>query len=136
MGERPNPNEAKATGTLRVLTAALKTYASVYDAGFPDRLRRLGRPRAGQPDKNNANLVDPVIAGQNGGSGISFEKDGYFFTYHAGAADRKGRIHTYSLIARPLRYGDDGYRSFFTDEAAVIHWTAEDRAPNASDFHL
>src|SRR6267154_5669602 len=62
-------NEASATATLRTLNTSEVTYASTYNSGFTDNLNKLGTPgSANQPSANYADLVDPVLAGVQGGS--------------------------------------------------------------------
>lgn len=126
-------NEAAALSTLRTINTAEVTFAATYDWGFTDGLNRLGEPRQGQASVENADLVDPVMAGRAaGGSNLGFVQNGYRFIYTPGSAEF-GTIATYSVIARPLRYGATGRRSFYTDESAVIRSTDEDRAATSND---
>ncbi len=96
-------------------------------------MNRLGSPPARrQPDIDHADLVDPVLAGlTEGGTNLSFSKNGYRFTYIPGPRDADGKIGSYTITARPRNHGTD--RNFFTDETAVIRATAEDRLATAKD---
>jgi len=37
------------------------------------------------------------------------------------------------MEARPVQFGVDGVRSYWTDELGRIHWTRENRAATADD---
>ena len=112
--------ESKATSTLRSLNTAMVTYQSTFNSGYPEGLNRLGVPSHGPPDLNNADLVDPVLAGRSeGGTNFSFTKDGYLFWFTPGPGGF-GRITTYSIQADPIKRGKTGQRSFFTNETFVI----------------
>jgi type II secretory pathway pseudopilin PulG len=126
--------EPQSTGTLRTLNTALITYATTYNQGFPESLRKLGPAPSGQPDANNAEVLDQVMAGRaEGGRANSFVKSGYRFTYWPGPRDAKGQITTYTITARPLEFGKTGSRSYFTSESAVIRATTEDRDATIQD---
>jgi prepilin-type N-terminal cleavage/methylation domain-containing protein len=119
-------NEASTTSTLRTLNTAEVTFASTYNSGFSDGLNRLGAPAAGQPDQNNADLVDPVLAGKTGtGNNTSFVKAGYIFTYAAAGSNTTfGYIAQYTINADPQARGSSGQRSFICNESAVIRANA------------
>lgn len=137
MRSRVANNEASTTSSLQTLNTAEVTFASTYNSGVSDGLYRLGAPATGQPDVNNADLVDPVLSGRaQGGTSTSFVKSGYRFVYTPGAANPDGRIRTYSITARPIEYKQSGLRSFFTDQTGAIRATAEDRAATARDATL
>src|SRR5882757_5437794 len=110
-------NEASATATLRTLNTSLVTYASTYNSGFVATLSQMGAPSGGaQPTNNNADLVDPILAGNAGGTSTSFTKNGFSFTY--APSGTYGTIATYALHADPIARGSSGQRSFFTDQSA------------------
>ncbi len=119
---RMTANEASAAQSLRSLNTAEVTYAATYNSGFTDNLSRLGKPASGLPDMNNADLVDPVLAGRSsGGSSNAFAKGGYAFTYTpTGSNTSYGFIAQYQITAEPQARGSSGRRSFYTDETAVI----------------
>ena len=119
-------NEASATATMRTLNTAEITYASTYNSGFTDTLTKLGTPAGGQPDANNADLVDPVLSGKTGGGSTSFTKNGFSFTYAPNGS--YGYIATYTLHADPVARGSSGQRSFFTDQSAVVRTNATQTA--------
>ena len=114
-------NEASATSTMRTLNTSEFTYASSYNSGFSNDLHQLGTPGGGnQPTINNADLVDPILAG-NGpmGSATSFTKNGFVFTYsHAGQT--YPQISAYFLNGDPMLRGATGQRSFYTDQSGVV----------------
>lgn len=118
--------EAWAVGSLRSIHTSQVTYAATYEKGFARTLAQLGPPPAGPPATEQASdLIDAVLA--------TGEKDGYRFTLVAGTTDARGQVVTYTLIARPVRYGTTGRRGFFTDDSGVVRSTNEDRAATAQD---
>ena len=119
-------NEASTTSTLRTLNTAEVTFASTYNSGFSDGLNRLGAPASGQPDVNNADLVDPVLAGRTGtGNNLSFVKAGYIFAYTVlGSNTTFGYIAQYAINADPQARGSSGQRSFYCNESAVLRANA------------
>ena len=54
----------------------------------------------------------------------------YSVQYIPGRPDSNGRITAYTLTARA---GNFGYRSFYTDETAIVRGTTEDRAATVQD---
>ena len=63
--------------------------------------------------------------------------DGYFFEY-AGispsiTAEGCKRFNSFTISARPITYGQTGFRSFFVDESQRVHATTEDRPANSND---
>ncbi len=124
-------NEASATATLRTLNTSEVTYASTYNSGFTIDLHALGTPTSGQPTYSNADLVDPVLAGNVGsGTATTFSKNGFNFTYTPGGSFPT--VATYGIGADPVARGSSGQRSFFTDQSAVVRANATGAA-NASD---
>lgn len=120
-------NEASATSTLRMLNNAEVIFSATYSSGYTDGLHRLGAPTTGQPDFNNADIVDPVLAGRLPpyGSDTSFVKSGYTFVYTPlGSSTVFGSIPGYEISANPLNRGSSGQRSFFTNEPLVIRANA------------
>ena len=115
-------NEASATASLRTLNTAEITYASTYNSGFTSTLGLLCTPAAGsQASANNADLVDPVLCGQQGSGGTTattFTKNGYSFTYTPSGT--YPTVATYSMNADPIARGSSGQRSFYSDQSAVI----------------
>jgi prepilin-type N-terminal cleavage/methylation domain-containing protein len=117
-------NEASTTSSLRTLNTAEITYASTYNSGFTDGLNRLGPPAAGsQADANRADLVDPVLAGIEGGSDTTFTKSGYIITFApTGSNTTYGFIAQFLTNADPVARGSSGQRSFCSSEANVIRF--------------
>ena len=119
-------NEASATSSLRTLNTAEITYASTYNSGFTDDLDRLGPPAAGtQPDQVNADLVDPVLSGQQQANTTGFTKSGYNFAYApTGGNTTYGFIAQYIITSDPQARGSSGQRSFVTNESNLIRFHA------------
>ncbi|MGC1105452.1 MAG: hypothetical protein WA876_02855 [Candidatus Acidiferrales bacterium] len=121
-------DQAAAVGCLRSIVTAEAYYSKHYPAGFSPTLASLGVPESGvQPSASVAGLLDNSLT--NG------TKNGYVFTYVAGAKDPTGKITSYTVTARPVMW-KTGVWSFFTDETGVIRWTDENRAPKATDGPL
>ena len=116
-------NEASATSTMRTINTAEVTFASTYNSGFSDTLRRLAAPASGQPDATAADLLDPVLAANSVGNtgSTGFVKSGYLFAYSpTGTNTTFGFIAQYQIAADPQARGSSGQRSFFTDQSAVV----------------
>ncbi|GEM_PF-4573455 len=131
---REEANEASASATVRTLNTAEFTFLSSYKKGFTDGLNRLGSPANGIPyDENHADMVDQVLSGfAPNGSNLSFQKNGYKFTYTPGPGGY-GNIQSYTITAQPLEYGASGTKSFYTDEKAVVHVTSDNRVAGPND---
>ena len=139
LGTRDEWPEASAVSSLQMINTALARYGSDFNVGFPDTLNKLGPKQAEwqERDINNADLLDYERSGRaEGGSARGFVTRRYKFTYAPGPADKDGKITTYTVTGRPIRYGRAVVRSFFTDESGVIHATQEDRAATTQDSPL
>ena len=126
-------NEASATATMRTLNTSEVTYASTYNSGFTDDLHMLGTPGSGQPTNNNADLVDPILAGNGpGGTATTFTKNGYAFTYsHTGQT--YPQVSSYGVNGDPMARGSSGQRSFFSDQSAVVRSNATAQASGSDN---
>lgn len=102
-------NEESAVSSLHKLNAACASYSMLY-GGYPKILTNLGP--GNPPSSASADLVDSALA--------SGSKDGYAFTYAAGAADVSGNVLSYSITAIPANSTRGGRRRFFTDQSGVI----------------
>jgi hypothetical protein len=112
-------DEASAVGAMRTINRAQAAYADKHaDKGFATTLSELGQG-------SGADVIDQQLA--------TGRKMHYTFAMTASSADSHGRITNYTLVARPERFGNDGWRCFFTDESQIIHVTADDRPPTALD---
>ena len=101
-------NESSAVASLRTLNSACEDYARLY-GGYPKRLSNLGH---GIPaNAASADLIDTELAGGT--------KNGYVFTYTAGASGVSGNVLSYTIAAYPLNLGSSGRRRFFTDQSGV-----------------
>jgi len=120
------PDEAeRGLGSVRTINTAEVTYASTYNTGFSRTLAELGETATGVKESaSRADLIDNELA--------QGRKKGYAFTYRPGQKDKGGRISTYTLTARPMKWHKDAV-SFFSDETGVIRWTRENRTPTAKD---
>jgi prepilin-type N-terminal cleavage/methylation domain-containing protein len=121
MRARMSSNEASAVGSLRTMNTALVNYTATYQLGYPAALSNLGP--AASPSSTSADLLDSVLA-----AGV---KSGYAFSYTPGTPVN-GIISSYSITADPVNRGVSGQRSFFTDQALVIHANSTTTA-SASD---
>jgi hypothetical protein len=115
-------DEASAVTAMRSINKGQSAYAEKHhDKGFAAALSEL-RQRPGV-DSINQELA-------NG------RKMHYTFAMIAGPADSRGQITKYTVVARPEKFGKDGWRCFFTDESGVIRYTTEDRPPTVLDAPL
>ncbi len=119
-------NEASCAASLRILSSAELSYASIYNSGFSDDLAKMGPPAAGTtPTWANADLIDLVLAGGPQGSAppapagsLSFTKAGYNFTYKPNGAFPT--IGSYTFSANPISPSTTGIRFYFVNEAGVV----------------
>lgn len=105
-------NEAAAVESLKAMAAAIEVYRKTYTR-LPPTMASLGNPLGGKPSADAAGLVDSNLA--NG------KKDGYFFRYAIVGASDLGAPAKFALSAVPAAYGRTGVRSFFRDDAGVLH---------------
>jgi len=126
---RTSANESSAVGVLRTLNTSAVTYAEIYPkTGFPEKVAAFGPPAPGsQASPAAADLLDARIACAD----PSCVKSEYRFTYTLTAKGPPGTAFTY--VARPVEYGRNGIRSFFTDQTGIIRGTGDDRAATAAD---
>jgi len=126
-------NEASAVGSLRVINTATITYAATYGNGFAPDLATLDGEGIGSANCNHAQLIDSVLA--------AGQRRGYVFTYKLELLDlQNGGRSTisphgaangcttpgssgYEVNADPITPGTTGFRSFYTDQTAVIRWS-------------
>jgi type IV pilus assembly protein PilA len=102
-------NEESAVASLRALNSSCTSYFILY-GGYPKSLAELG---PGNPTNSAAgDVIDSALA--------SGTKDGYVFTYTAGARGVSGNVLGYSITANPTIPGSSGRRRFFTDQSSVI----------------
>jgi hypothetical protein len=59
--------------------------------------------------------------------------DRYRVNFDPFRAARDTIVPSFTISARPMRYGVDGLRSYLVDTGGVVHWTLEDRAATATD---
>lgn len=116
----PGVSEAQAVGMLRTLNSSQRVFSDSYrERGYAASLGELAE----------AGLI-PVERATG-------EYQRYRFVLLPGSKDTGGRVLNYEIHARPLQAGGRGgglrWRSFFTDESAVVRWTCEDRAATAQD---
>lgn len=131
---RSAANEASAAGALRTINTANVTYAYTYNNSFAPNLGVLDGQEAGAAGCDHSGLIDGVLA--------TGEKNGYTFRYVPLADDgtvlnfenrtavpaqgcaQAGAPH-YKVTADPVRRGQTGMRSFYTDDSGVIRWSTE-----------
>jgi len=57
----------------------------------------------------------------------------YYGEYRPRRPVSESAFGAYSISLQPMTYGEDGTRSYWSDELRRIHWTREDRPANAND---
>jgi type IV pilus assembly protein PilA len=102
-------SESSGVASLRALNAACASYSMLY-GGYPRSLSNLGPGDAA--NSTSAALIDEALA--------SGTKNGYVFTYTAGAIGIAGNVLSYNITANPATPGSTGQRRFFTDQSGVI----------------
>ena len=114
-----------AVGSIRSINTAEVYYAKHYNVGWSPTLTALGVPPRGiEPSAKAAGLLDNSLT--------CGKKANHIFTYRAGKRDATGKITTYTLSVRPVKW-HEGLWNFFDDDTGVIRGTTEDRAARASD---
>jgi type IV pilus assembly protein PilA len=109
-------NEASAVGSVRTINTAEVTYSSAYpDRGFAAALTNLSGSQsicagsATTATSSNSCLIDNVLGGGT--------KSGFTFT---AAGSGTAPIYVYAVNANPLKRGQSGQRSFYSDQSGVI----------------
>ncbi len=124
-GSRKYASGYSVVAGLRTISTAEINYSLTFDKGYSASLRELGPPSEGeQPSASAAYFIDSELA--------SGTKAGYVFTYTPGPRDAKGRITSYALTARTLKY-EGGDKNYYSDQTGVIRFTQEDRPATAQD---
>jgi type IV pilus assembly protein PilA len=113
-------NEASAVTSMRTINTAEIVYNTTFAAGFSPSLASLGSGGtpctfSTIPTPTASCLADDVLAQDPS------TKNGYTFTYTAGAADGNGVIGNYDLSASPVSIGSTGQQGFFTNESCVVY---------------
>jgi Domain of unknown function (DUF4190) len=123
-GDMRAASQAAAVGSLRTLNAALESYSSTYQQGFPRDLAALGPPASGiQKSSQAAGLIDDRLA-----SGLKFR---YKFTYVPSHFDEQGFADGYNIHADPVNAGFNAHH-YFTDQSGVLRWEAKRPADESS----
>lgn len=110
--DSPHRAEARAIEALQTVNSALSEYASA-EGHFPGSFELLGA---------RGQIAAQAALGA-----------GYTLQYSPRPSASDGVIHTYSLMARPARYG---LQNFYTDQTGAIRATRENRAATTSDPNL
>jgi len=131
-------NEVSALGSLRVISVAAMTYDARYSNGFPLDLASMVRDESGSA---SATCDHPQLLAAYLAAG---QRHGYIITYTALPADEakqrpapargcttRGAI-SYTITAYPVRRGNTGQRSFFTDQTGVIRFETQGPATTQS----
>ena len=123
--KQEKPNASAAVGCMRSINTAEVYYEKTYKLGYSPTLASLGDPEGGAaPSAKAADLLVHALA--------SGKMAGYTFVYKSGTPDKEGRIHTYTVVARPVKW-QEGLLSIFTDDTGKIRGTKENREPTAQD---
>ena len=115
-------NQASAVGSLRTINTSEITYLMTYTGYSPD-LTSLDGDSTPTTAKA-AGLIDGILAGGT--------KNGYRFTYTAGAPDRNGVINLYTVHADPATADSTGENHYFTDQSGIIRQEREKPADENS----
>lgn len=102
--------EGRALASLREFQDRIEVYAKDEGGHYPQSVEVLG---------NSVRM-----AGRNALDA------GYTLQYAPGPADADGSVQSYSLTARPDRYG---FRNFYTDQTRTLHATRENRMATSQD---
>lgn len=112
------PNEALVMRADNIIGLCASTYARKHpESGFPPNMEAIS---SGENPCVERRWVDGT-------------EHGYLFTYRAGPPDEDGKIMTYSITARPRRYGHPWKRSYYDDQTWTLHVTEEDREATPND---
>ena len=131
---RQAANESSTVGALRTINTANVTYAYTYNNSFAPNLGALDGQEAGSATCDHAGFIDGLLA-----TGV---KNGYTFRYvpladggtelnleNRAAVPPEGcgeaGVPHYKVTADPVRRGQTGMRSFYTDDTGVIRWSME-----------
>ncbi|HEY3928395.1 MAG TPA: prepilin-type N-terminal cleavage/methylation domain-containing protein [Candidatus Koribacter sp.] len=120
-------NEASAVGSVRTINTAEVTYSAAYpDIGFTTTLSYLSGPTSActgsGANSTQACLIDNVL-----GNGT---KSGYTFSLAGGASAPN---YTFTDNADPVKRGNSGQRSFYSDQTGVIRYDASATATSSSN---
>jgi type IV pilus assembly protein PilA len=96
---------------LQILNTIQLQYKAQFGR-FATTLAELGPPSRGAPGSQAADLIPSAL--------VSGDKDGYFFSMTATPSG-------YIIHANPKVFGTSGYRTFYTDQDAIIrqNWSSE-----------
>ncbi len=107
--QRSSNREASAIEAMQVMRSALADYARA-EGQYPQSLEALS-DRIREAARNA-------------------QRDGYQLLYSPGTTAADGRVHSYTLLARPGNYG---FRNLYTDESGLVRATRENRPATAQD---
>jgi hypothetical protein len=117
LAHNPGGNQARAVRSIRQIhTCAARFAARHPERGYPASLAQMGP--AGDE------CIDTQLAGG--------QKNSYVFVYTPGTAAPTGRALGYTIHARPIHF-EEGVVKYFSNETAVVRWTAEDREASGAD---
>jgi hypothetical protein len=116
--------ENKAVDNLHRFSAAMESYARASkNASYPANFSALAGTGISVP----SNMPDPeLMCAQS-----LCMKNGYRFEYRPVFGE--GRIHSFTISARPLEFEETGNDSFLLAEGGKIYQTRKDRAALRTD---
>lgn len=127
-------NESMTRVKLMVLGEAQRTYEKTYHRGFSADLASLGPPPEWlRATKDYAGLMSGFGTFVKLDNNCEYVEFDYLVTYTPGPADEAGKIATFIISARPVRFGKTGNRSFLLDESGVMRATSADRPASKDD---
>jgi prepilin-type N-terminal cleavage/methylation domain-containing protein len=136
MRSRIAANESAAVAALRTINVAEATFASTYNSGYSEDLRRLAAPGSGSASVTAADLLDPVLSANAPGSTgpNSFVRKGYVFPYTpTGNSTTFGWIFQYQVNADPQTRNSTGRRSYYSDQSSIVRANASAEATSSDN---
>jgi hypothetical protein len=119
--------ENEAVNNLRKYSTAMDSYVARSEhASYPPTLSALAAPEGVDNVARSSMLASALTCGQ-----ASCVNDGYRFEYHPQIAD--GRVVSYTISARPLKFEETGKYSFLLAADRKIRQTREDRDARLTD---
>jgi hypothetical protein len=129
-GSPVSRHEIVAAARLRTINVTVSAYARKFGGIYPERLAALGPPSFGRKkDCGAAGLSDIPLDNRT---------NAYTFEYRSGVPAEKIATNcrggkNYTVIARPIVFGESGTLSFFTDDSGIIRCTSDNRTPTVND---
>lgn len=128
----PMAGEGSVISMLRQVNSGNASHEGTYGNGYAPTLGALEPPPDGTVFSCHASGFMRRIEPSNARL-YRFEYSSGPPVARVGAGCTAPGAKSYTFVARPLRYGETGRRSFYTDESGVIRATRENRPATAQD---